>query len=125
MALHHFLTFKVIALASGVLTAGATMIAVLDPAAFKVAIIVACIAAVPGIFTAVCVLVLGLAQLKHSKKLLANQNEMKISVDGNLSKIIANSERRAVELDDTSSKLSHAEGRREGVEATETKHETQ
>lgn len=120
-------TVKIVAILSATATA---VVLALDPSV-QVALImgVASIASTGG------VLLMGILlrkdnrdKMKRDEALLANQLEMKNSVDGALTKILDDKAKQSQQileqadnLVDTKQKLSHAEGRREGIEVTEQK----
>src|ERR1017187_335146 len=119
MAMHQVL-FKTAIWTSAVISSAAALVAVMDPS-LKVAIVVAVVAAIPGTVAATGVIVLGLLQRRDSKKLLADQKAMQVSVDGHMGKILAATEQKSIDLSIKSIELGRAEGRREGVEVTEDK----
>ena len=75
---------------------------------------VALIVAIPSTITGIGTLVLGF--LNRS-----TQTQMKSSMDGHFTKLLAERQQQGVELVEKTDKLAHAEGRREGVEAAEDK----
>lgn len=99
MPLPHYSALKAVAVAIGVVAAA---IYATDPTV-KVAIIAATIAAIPPTIVGILNFFLGRANRK-------NIQQINVSVDGKLDRFM-----------ETAQKLSHAEGRREGVEATEDK----
>jgi hypothetical protein len=103
-------------MATWVLSGIGAAIVVMDPTV-KVALIVAVPLAVANCGT----LLLGFLNRSDVKTSLANQEKMKASMDGHFSKLLAERAQQGVELVDKTDKLSHAEGRREGIESTEGK----
>ena len=102
------LAWKVATLAFAVLAAA---VVALDPTV-KVAII----AAIPGTITGLITVILGI--INHR-----TQQEMRVSVDGNFKRMLDERALQTVELKDQSDKLSHAQGRREGIEFDQNKKE--
>jgi hypothetical protein len=66
-------------------------------------------------------LVLGFLIRRDNLRMLVNQAKMKESMDGHFTKLLSERQEMGEQLTDKTDKLAHAEGRREGVEATEDK----
>ena len=102
-------TYGACRMATWILGGLAAIVLAMDPTV-KVAIIVAIPSAITGIGT----LVLGI--LNRNKL-----GDVAVLVDGKLSRLLEEKDRQGVELSDKSDQLSHAQGRREGVEASDKK----
>jgi hypothetical protein len=102
MTIHFYGALKITTVIFGII--GAAIFAA-DPT-IRVALIVA----TPGTITGILTFTLGLLNRRDARALKVGQENMQKSVDGKLDKYI-----------ETKEQLSHAQGRREGVEATEEK----
>jgi hypothetical protein len=96
--------------------------------AVKLALIAACSSLLIAIVTGATSVILQVMNRSDAREMridtqksLANQDAMKESMDGHFSKLLAKTAQQGNELVDKTDKLAHAEGRREGVEATEGK----
>jgi hypothetical protein len=102
MTIHYYGALKITTV---ILSVAAAAIIALDPT-IKVALIVA----TPGTITGILTFTLGILGRRDARELKMGQENMQSSVDGKLSQLI-----------ETKEQLSHAQGRREGVEAAEVK----
>lgn len=102
------LAWKVATLAFTVMAAAVVS---LDPTV-KVAII----AAIPGTITGLITVILGI--INHR-----TQQAMRVSIDGNFTRMLDERAAQSAQLEDKSDKLSHAQGRREGIEFDQNKKE--
>ena len=103
MSIVHYISAKIIALISVPI---ATAFAILDPTT-KGYVIAGCIAAIPPTIT---------GMFNHVKI-----GQVARRVDGINTRLRDDKEAAVSQLADTSKQLSHAEGRREGIESTEVK----
>lgn len=83
------------------------------------AVKVALIVAIPTTITALGTLSLQFLARRDAKKSLSNQDELKVSMDGHFTKLLADRKEQGDELVDKSQQLARAEGRREGMEASD------
>jgi membrane protein implicated in regulation of membrane protease activity len=109
MSLPHYGAWK---LATWILSGLAAVIVAMDPT-MKVAIVTAIPATLTLLFT--------ILTWFMGRKSLVNQSQMKESIDGHFTKLMEEKTQQGVELVEKTDKLSHAEGRREGIESTESK----
>jgi hypothetical protein len=117
--LSHFGAIKIVV---GILVVDAVTVA-MDPT-IKVALIVA----VPSFIGTLGTLILGFMTLSNNKslqrkqdKIAEDQEKMSNNIDGHFKTLLAEKAVQGAELLDKTDKLAHAEGRREGIEATEGK----
>ena len=104
MALHHLGILKTV---TWVLGAAAVAIVAMDPT-IKVALIVSA----PPTLTGILAFILGLMNRKELKVI-------KVDVNTNFQKLLREKEEQNKEMAAKSDQLSHAQGRREGIESTE------
>ncbi len=113
MAIAHYAALKTATWVFGLVGAA---IFVMEPTV-KVALIVA----LPLTITSVGNFILGVLNRAGQKRSQAQGERIQESVDGNFSKLWEKQQSQSEKLHISEGKLSHAEGRREGVEATEDK----
>ena len=118
MTIAHYGAAKLILL--GVYGVAAAAIVVINPT-----VEVALIVAVPGIITGMGTICLALLNRRDARKdaseMKAIQSKMQTSIDGHFTKLLDQKQIISEQLVEKTDKLSHAEGRREGIESTEEK----
>ena len=112
MIVTHYTALKVLAVYS---------VIALSAIALNPTLEVAVIVAVPGTIAGMGTIFLGLLARKDARELRASQAAMQTSIDGHFSKLLDEKQKQGEQLVDKTDRLAHAEGRREGVEATEEK----
>jgi hypothetical protein len=122
MTMHYYSVLKVSALVSSVASAVSfTVVAEaqdLSNNAVKIALIAAISSLLIAVVTGGTSIILLFMNRKDARASLANQQQMKESMDGHFTKLLEKSAKQGDELVDKTDKLAHAEGRREGVEST-------
>jgi lysine/ornithine N-monooxygenase len=118
MSLHHYGAMKAAAWVSGALSAAIFAFVAeaqdLSNNAVKIALISAITSLLIAVVTGATTITLQLLSRRDVAK-------MQTSIDGHFGTLLAKSEQQSTELVDKTDKLAHAEGRREGVEASEDK----